>query len=268
MSTNNYMEFENTNQVKRLIKPYQNKNLYKSAEWLDIKYDKNNLVDRAILLLDGELVLKFGKAKEIENEYNMHKQIYNEISKENKQFIAPIHPSIEGLNYSGKLRFYGIGYIPQSQSLSEFLTKLDTNPFKYSPSTGNMEKKNNNQLEKVKQNKQKLNKIKDQLLRVFKNIWQLGYIHGDLHLGNILVDKNQNIKVIDFGNTRKLIKTKALTNSNNMKKWFQEAWNEYLLITNLNLANPNGWIAGWNIPMFADKHLINRQYIQPLFKNK
>ena len=40
-------------------------------------------------------------------------------------------------------------------------------------------RKTNNQLEKVK------------TISVFKNIWQLGYIHGDLHLGNILVDKNQ-----------------------------------------------------------------------------
>lgn len=45
---------------------------------------------------------------------------------------------------------------------------------------------------------EKLNLI-DQILNTFSFIHSNGFIHGDIHSGNILVDKFKKIKIIDFG---------------------------------------------------------------------
>jgi serine/threonine protein kinase len=42
-------------------------------------------------------------------------------------------------------------------------------------------------------------KIANQIIEGLKHIHSIGYVHGDLTLNNILVNKEDNIKIIDFG---------------------------------------------------------------------
>ena len=101
-------------------------------------------------------------------------------------------------------------------------------------------------------------------MKVFTEIWKLGYIHGDLH--NILILSNGDIKILDFGFSQK---TTPLKNNKKIIEWFIPAWNNYLKKQGLSKGNPNGWVAGINQNMYATNHknLLKEKFF-PLFSNK
>ena len=86
-----------------------------------------------------------------------------------------------------------------------------------------------------------------QLRFIIAGLWKKGYIHGDLHFGNVLVTKNNVVKLIDFGNTLPT-KTPLPVNSVNVNKdlspqtvkWFDGEWKRMLKeIHGFKKGNPN-----------------------------
>lgn len=90
------------------------------------------------------------------------------------------------------------------------------------------------------------------MIKVFRNIkrallgmwWHSGYLHADLHLGNIMIDpKTLRIKIIDFGLAKKIEKKRALRKlskkapwrdaqlleelDHRWKTWFRGEWKKY-----------------------------------------
>ena len=82
-------------------------------------------------------------------------------------------------------------------------------------------------------------------------MWTSGYIHGDIHMENILVSKDGHIHILDFGmmrkSTLKVPNTKFKINGNvnyknltdEWKKWFRNSWNVQLKNLGLTAGNPN-----------------------------
>ena len=84
-------------------------------------------------------------------------------------------------------------------------------------------------------------------------LWTSGYIHGDLHMSNIMVSKGSDpeIKILDFGMMRrsninvpnKKFKTEGIVGYKNLtnkwEKWFKSSWKEQLRNLGLNASNPN-----------------------------
>ena len=181
--------------------------------------------ENAIFLLNKKMILKVGDAN-ISKEYIIHHDIYNSLSFSNKKHV--VEPIDLGGTSSEKFRdtyFYPMEYV-NGISFKKFL-------------------------EQKKINQKKLKKIKNQLLKLFTEIWKLGYIHGDLHLDNILILPNGNIKVIDFGFA---LKTTPLKNNKHIKEWFIPTWEKFLVKQHLLKGNPNGWVAGISPNMFAKHH--------------
>ena len=86
-----------------------------------------------------------------------------------------------------------------------------------------------------------------QLRFIIVGLWKKGYIHGDLHFGNVLVTKDNVVKLIDFGNTLPT-KTPLPVNSVNVNKdlspqtvkWFDGEWKRMLKeIHGFKTGNPN-----------------------------
>ena len=81
--------------------------------------------------------------------------------------------------------------------------------------------------------------IREQIQRVFKCMWSHGFIHGDAHTDNIIVQyKNQKpvIKVFDFGYSAIFAKPKK---SEDLLSWFLKHWKSVLKQHRVKKSNPN-----------------------------
>lgn len=99
----------------------------------------------------------------------------------------------------------------------------------------------------------KRNVIKNLRKAVFA-IWTSGYIHGDMHMGNIMVSRdayNPQIQILDFGFMRKsnlnVPNNKFKINGNvgyknltdKWVKWFKNSWTKQLNNLGIKKGNPN-----------------------------
>lgn len=55
-----------------------------------------------------------------------------------------------------------------------------------------------------------LDKVYNELIDFIENLYKIGYIHGDLNEFNIMIDRNSNIKIIDFSHYVKIDDCKAI----------------------------------------------------------
>ena len=81
--------------------------------------------------------------------------------------------------------------------------------------------------------------IREQIQRVFKCMWSHGFIHGDAHTDNIIVQyKNEKpvIKVFDFGYSAMFARPKK---SEDLLSWFLKHWKSVLKQHRLKKSNPN-----------------------------
>ena len=193
-----------------------------TVKLLQLKRNEN-----AIFLLNNKMILKAGDI-EVQEEYHTHISIYRQLSSKSKKLIAK--PYDLGKTFSQKfpnLYFYCMEYI-NGMSLKSFL---------------------NQQLCKIEKT---LPQIKKDLRHVFTEMWKLGYLHGDLHLDNIIVTPNNKIKVIDFGFALKV--SNPLKNNENVREWFNPTWQKFLKKQHIRKGNPNIWVAGGSPDMFASHH--------------
>lgn len=108
-------------------------------------------------------------------------------------------------------------------------------------------------LEKPKSVEYKKNVLRSLRKAVF-SLWTSGYIHGDLHMSNILVSRdkiNPNIHIIDFGMMRKSsfnvpnkkFKIEGNVNYKNLNEkwinWFRKSWINQLKNLGFQKGNPN-----------------------------
>ena len=111
----------------------------------------------------------------------------------------------------------------------------------------------------------KLLKVKNNLRKALLCMWKAGFIHGDLHLENVIVAKCLTVKFIDFGYTVKVTPLKD-TNNISIRNWFGEQWPIILKFWGVEKGNPNVHAYGLytNYPiglnMFAtnDKTLLSK----------
>lgn len=142
---------------------------------------------------------------------------------------------------------------------------------------------------------------REKMIRVFRDIkravlgmwWHSGYLHADLHLGNIMIDpKTLRIKIIDFGLAKKIENTRTLRAlskdepwkdaqlleelDTKWKTWFRGEWQKYgkrllregwrINIKKEAFGNPNSvYFAMLNDPsvkFYARDHLLLIRNIQ------
>lgn len=84
--------------------------------------------------------------------------------------------------------------------------------------------------------------------RVMKNIrkgllclWYSGFIHGDMHLDNVMVMPDKSIKIIDFSTCKSVRK---LDTDEIIGEWFKKQWKTYY---NSSEYNPNLALYDWKV---------------------
>ena len=99
--------------------------------------------------------------------------------------------------------------------------------------------------------------IQGQLKNVLLTLWLTGYIHNDLHLSNILITPQLQVKIIDFGHSVQVDPMDP--HEPNPKKWYKKMVKKY----NIYTSNPNYWILGKSpTDMYAinHKHLLKEKH--------
>lgn len=107
--------------------------------------------------------------------------------------------------------------------------------------------------------------VKKQLQNGFKCLWSHGFIHGDAHMGNVMVTMTKTgkpkVKIFDFGFT---IQCTAPTckSDEELLKWFQIRWKRVLTYKYITKGNPDSMYLKLNmIPVFVN---FNRKYLNLL----
>lgn len=179
-------------------------------------------------------IVKIGKRGIITREYENHVNVYERVSMGCKKHIVKpyelneenIRPYIERFMRNGEIA-YEMEYI-HGVTLRDYLK------------TATKEQKKD---------------ILKQTEEAFTCIWKVGYIHGDAHLGNIMVVNTTNgpmIKIIDFGYTVKVKTPKQrIETKPKLLKWFRQEWKKVLKYKRIEKGNPNSVIVEPNhIPFF------------------
>ena len=201
----------------------------------------------------SKVAFKVGKPDDIENELYFHTQIYSRLSKCcKKYFVKPMSykpSSIEELfetirqtNVKIKKGFTA-GYAMEAINgipLRSYLNAL---------------------IQMKKKNTKEIYMITQQVRAAFVCMWKLGYIHGDAHMGNILVTRGSNgpsVKIIDFGFVTQVSPLRNINSDTheNYKLWFQTQWPKVLMAAGVKILNPNlVYMSPNRIPMYCKNDL-------------
>ena len=169
-----------------------------------------------------KMVVKIGE--DVEAEYQIHRKIYNKLRGGCKKYIVKPMSSDVGLvrflKSYGLMKnpfdgMYAMEYVP-GITLRTYLKMADENQRSY---------------------------ILKQTKMAFECLWEMGYIHGDAHLGNILVvltPSGPTIKLIDFGFATKVRTPKnMLKTKKQMLMWFKKEWEKVLKRRKIAKGNPD-----------------------------
>jgi len=98
---------------------------------------------------------------------------------------------------------------------------------------------------KVENNHVHVSKIIKQIRKALLCIWMSGFIHGDLHLDNIIVMPNHKIKIIDFSTSRvaQPLKFANTASDDKITLWFLKEWKK--LYGEGDNFNPNLALFDW-----------------------
>ena len=176
------------------------------------------------------------KGSMVMSDHKIHVKLYNKLGDECKNIVPEPVTNIQTLEdlkiLVGNKKISAMEYVP-GVTLLKFLHKTTD----YS----------------------KLLKVKNNLRKALLCMWKAGYIHGDLHLENVIVAKELTVKIIDFGFTVKVTPLQA-TNTVSIRNWFGEQWPIILKFWGVEKGNPNVHAYGLytNFPiglnMFATNH--------------
>lgn len=188
------------------------------------------------------------KDDNIEYELITQKEMYNALDpKYKKYFIRPIAARIDNNGTPA----IAMEYIANARSFRVVAHQLINKVSK-----GNAEAR------------QDLVNLVKQVREAIIGLWRAGFIHGDLHLENILVTKSNNIKIIDFGFTTKVNKP---FDNKNLRGWFAREWNLVLKKHGLDKGNPDAFIFKNVIDStgyFASKNFQMMENIHNIMKGK
>ena len=84
----------------------------------------------------------------------------------------------------------------------------------------------------------KLSAVRENLKKAVMCLWKAGYIHADLHMANVMVARNLDVKIIDFGYASRvdpLLKTDRAS----VRAWFASHWAPIKQMWRLADMNPN-----------------------------
>jgi len=188
-----------------------------------------------------KIPIKGASTKELKREREMHFAFYNKVADNmKKHFPKPVDVKWEG----GENRIDPSVYAMEEVVGGIVVVDIFTDRKKY-----------------AKFNPERLLR---QLRRVVISMWKAGFIHSDLHLNNMVVDKNGTLVVLDFGFMGKvLIKPPSTHNGDPEQRlddkwvdWFEWEWSAQLDRLELQVANPNivAWPRQMTVPYFAGSH--------------
>ena len=175
----------------------------------------------------GPYILKVGKL-DILKEEKIHKELYANMKKNAKcegKMVKPLNKKVNNIVQMIDSEKYGYAmeYVA-GDTLRDYLKK----------------EKRITRIEKV------MRKLRGAL----KCVWKAGYIHGDMHLGNVIVTHDEEIKIIDFGMT---VKANNIPKRTEYGKWFKTQWLKVLKEHRIEKGNPNYVFFNKElIPFFAE----------------
>lgn len=159
----------------------------------------------------------------------LHMEFYYSLPTYLKRFFAK--PVVATFPKKGPQMYHAMEQVPNATTLAKFLI----NAMKTNDTKG-------------------VNRVIRQVRHACYALWTHGYIHGDLHFNNVLVNKKtRNIKVIDFGFARrtnsihstqwKTGKTNMLSKlDNKFARWFRSEWRSYKISMGVKTGNPNAFV--------------------------
>lgn len=226
----------------------------KVSDIFDIGAGAFGIVSLVTLKNRKQYAVKYSKKKrDIKNETNMLKYVWNNLSNYNKRFI------IKPFNHEKYFQQNADKYLWQEYihgfTLKSFLLKLRDFRSKI-----------------IKQSYYKT--IINQLRKALIALWNIGVIHMDLHLNNILVKISKSntpqrrishiqLKLIDFGKSKKLHSKPGFHRPSNLsvKKWFKSTYLKLIKGNQYNSSgrpkgNPNLYLYGIDtFNLYAHEHM-------------
>lgn len=176
------------------------------------------------------IALKILPYEDWEHEYYTHYDIYKTITSNCKHNIPEII-DIGVTKITLKNKTYGV--IPMRFVYGTTLRKFIYESY-----------------EDTKKMRDTLVSILKQIRRILLNLWSVGYIHGDLHLGNIIITPTKRVMLIDFQCSGQVqpLKIDNITSMHEIKRWFVKQWK-----SNYPTEHENADYAIYEIQSMGDK---------------
>ena len=188
-------------------------------------------------------------------ERKQHFKFYYNLPAYLKRFFPKPYKVKDAITKTERPGGYAMAIVPNAVELGSYITKAS--------------------------DKQKLKAIK-QVRQAVMALWTSGYIHGDMHMGNILVNsKTGNIKIIDFGFMKKSVNTPPSKKwrvkdvdytklNNKWNKWFKKEWPIHLDHLLLSESNPNMVVFPkymGNLKFYAWQYVKNFKNLNKIMNN-
>lgn len=197
-------------------------NLYKYISMKNVKMmkNKNDYLNISGKKICGNKNYTFGKPLSSNLQGSMSSTYnINEKSKNGKKLIGKLISNNIGNNYvNNELKMTQIASNLNISPKVEYITRCKINNVVYGIII--MEQYGTNNLHRfLKNNPNKLENITKKVYNSLQKLHNEGFVHGNLHNGNILLQVSKNgelkIKLIDFGESINIMKL----NKENIRKW-------------------------------------------------